>query len=75
MIQIYVKLTVKSFDCLEQFERQAVALMQKYQGVVIAAFETVHNTDGTGEEIHILQFPSPLLLGITLQCSVACSLA
>ena len=58
MIQIYVRLTVKDFGLLEQFEQQAVAVMGQYNGSVIAAFETVHNADDTGEEIHILEFPS-----------------
>lgn len=58
MIQIYVKLGVKDFNCFEEFEQQAVSLMKKYQGKVITAFETVRHADGTGEEIHILEFPS-----------------
>ena len=58
MIQIYVKLAVKDFKALETFEQQAVAIMQRYEGRVVAAFETAHEVDGTGEEIHILEFPS-----------------
>lgn len=48
----------KRFDLLGQFEQQAVAIMGQYNGKVIAAFETAHHNDGTGEEIHILEFPA-----------------
>jgi len=35
--------------------------MHKYQGRILSAFETVRETDGSGEEIHVLEFPSESL--------------
>ena len=58
MFQVLVKLVVKDFGLLAQFEKQAVAQMKEYEGRVLSAFETVHRDDGTGEEIHVLEFPS-----------------
>lgn len=58
MFQVLVKLAVKDFSLLAQFEKQAVMRMKEYQGRVVTAFETVHRVDGTGEEIHVLEFPS-----------------
>ena len=58
MLNILVKLEVKDFDALEEFETQAVRIMQEYKGSIVSAFETVRNPDGSGEEVHILQFPS-----------------
>jgi len=58
VIHILVKLEVKNFDALEVFEKQASAIMEKYQGRIVSAFETIRDSDGSGEEIHILEFPS-----------------
>jgi len=58
MIHILVKLTVKNFIALEEFERQAVAIMIIHGGQLLSAFETRRNEDGSGEEVHVLAFPS-----------------
>ena len=58
MINILVRLDVKDFDILEKFEQQAVKIMADYQGRVLSAFETIHNADGSGQEIHLLAFPN-----------------
>jgi len=57
MINIFVKLQVLSFDCLEPYERQANVIMKRYGGSIISAFEIIRNSDGSGEEVHIVQFP------------------
>jgi len=61
MINILVRLEVKDFNSLEEFEPQAVAIMHKYQGRILSAFETVREPDGSGEEVHVLEFPSESL--------------
>lgn len=43
---------------LDEFERKASIIMADYQGKIVSAFETVRNTDGTGEEVHFVEFPS-----------------
>mgnify|MGYP000341273109 CR=1 FL=1 len=58
MIHILVKLEIKDFSALEVFEKQASVIMEKYQGRIVSAFETMRGSDGSGEEIHILEFPS-----------------
>ena len=58
MIHILVKLTVKNFNVLEEFERQAVAIMKRHGGQLLSAFETCRNEDDSGEEVHVLAFPS-----------------
>lgn len=56
MIHILVRLEVRDFNALDEFEHKAAAIMKKYQGRIVSAFEITHNEDGTGEEIHILEF-------------------
>ena len=58
MIHILVKLTVKNFTALEEFERQAVAIMKRHGGQLLSVFEACRNEDGSGEEVHVLAFPS-----------------
>jgi len=58
VIHILVKLEIKDFSALEVFEAQASVIMEKYQGRIVSAFETTRASDGSGEEIHILEFPS-----------------
>ncbi len=57
MLHVLVRLTVKDFAALAQFEQHAAQIMAGYGGQIIAAFETVHNSDGSGEEVHLLSFP------------------
>ncbi|MGH1358581.1 MAG: DUF1330 domain-containing protein [Burkholderiaceae bacterium] len=58
MIQILARLNVKDFVALETFERQALAIMNEYGGRFVVSFEVARFQDGTGSEIHVLQFPS-----------------
>jgi len=58
MLNILVKLAVKDFELFETFEKQAALIMSKYDGRIISAFEIARNPDGSGEEIHILEFPN-----------------
>ena len=58
MINVLVRLSVKDFELFETFEKQAALIMNKYDGRIISAFEITRNSDGSGEEIHILEFPS-----------------
>jgi len=58
VINNLVKLEVKDFSALEVFETQASKIMEKYQGRIVSAFETIRGFEGSGEEIHILEFPS-----------------
>ncbi len=56
MHQLIVTIRVKDFDALQKFEAYAQQTMAKYRGKISKAFETVRNADGSGEEIHWLQF-------------------
>lgn len=58
MLDILVILDVKDFDLLAQFERKAVEIMCDYGGGIVKAFETSRCEDGTGQEVHLLEFPS-----------------
>ena len=63
VINILVKLDVKDFDVFDRFEKQASIIMGKYDGRIISAFETERNSDGSGQEVHILEFPSEEAFG------------
>lgn len=58
MINILVTLEVKDFDSLAAFESKAVQVMQFHGGDIIRAFESQRNEDGSGQEIHLLEFPN-----------------
>ncbi len=58
MINIIVTIEVKDFNKLATFENVAVNIMRSHGGDIIRAFETLQNEDGSGQEIHILEFPS-----------------
>jgi uncharacterized protein (DUF1330 family) len=58
MIQVFVKIQVKNFAALEKFEYEAAKIMFEHQGRFLTAFETLRNSSGSGEEIHILEFQS-----------------
>lgn len=57
MINILVTINVKNFELLADFERKAVKVMQLHGGCMVQAFETQRNKDGSGQEIHVLEFP------------------
>ena len=56
MLRILVVLQVLDFEALDEFERKASLIMADYQGEIVCAFETTRNEDGSGEEIHIVEF-------------------
>ncbi len=58
MINILVTLDVKDFDLLTTFENKAAEIMRSHGGDIIRAFETFRNEDGSGQEIHLLEFPN-----------------
>lgn len=58
MFHVLVKLEVIDFSALDQFEKEAALIMKSYGGEILSAFETERNAENSGEEIHILQFPS-----------------
>jgi len=58
MINILVTLEIKSFSLLADFEAKAVQVMRAHGGCIVRAFETVRNDDGSGQEIHLLEFPN-----------------
>ncbi len=58
MYKLLVVLQVKDFAALEEFERQAAVVMAEYSGAIVEAAETSRNADGSGEEVHLLEFAS-----------------
>lgn len=56
MFRFVVILQVLDFQLLDEFEREASRIMADYQGKIICAFETARNEDGSGEEIHLVEF-------------------
>jgi uncharacterized protein (DUF1330 family) len=58
MIHILVTLEVKNFTLLTAFESKAVQVMHSHGGRIISALESQRNENGTGQEIHLLAFPS-----------------
>ena len=49
-------LQVRDFDALDEFERKASDIMSDHGGKIVAAFESCRNEDGSGEEVHLLDF-------------------
>jgi uncharacterized protein (DUF1330 family) len=58
IINILVTLEVKNFDSLTIFETIASEIMHFHGGRIVRAFETIRNTDNSGQEVHLLEFPS-----------------
>ena len=60
MVHIVVLLETKDADALHAFERQAVKIMKKYEGKLVAAFEPDASGSSSNNiaEIHILEFPN-----------------
>ena len=56
MYKVLVILKVANFDALKEFESKASELMSRYNGKIVKAFETVRNSNGTGEEVHLIEF-------------------
>ena len=57
MYKLLVTLQVRNFQTLAEFEAQAAHVMAGYNGRIASAFETVRNEDGSGEEVHLVEFP------------------
>jgi uncharacterized protein (DUF1330 family) len=51
-------LTVKDFEALTQFENAVAPLLLSVGGHILHAIEVKRNEDGSGEEVHVLYFPS-----------------
>jgi len=58
VINVLVTLEVKDFELFAVFEKKAVKIMRSYGGNLLRAFETIRNEDGSGQEIHLLEFPN-----------------
>lgn len=58
MINILVTLEVKNFDLLTLFESKAAEIMHSHGGRILSGFETIRNKDNSGQEVHLLEFPS-----------------
>jgi uncharacterized protein (DUF1330 family) len=58
MVNVLVTLEVKNFTRLSEFETKAVQFMRAHSGRIVKAFETKRNADNSGQEIHLLEFPS-----------------
>ena len=58
MYKLLVVLQVKDFAALQEFEQRAAAIMAEYSGLIRQAMETSRNEDGSGEEVHLLEFAS-----------------
>lgn len=55
---ILVTLEVSDFEALAIFETTAVTIMKKHHGRLVSAFETERRPDGSGQEIHLIEFPN-----------------
>jgi len=55
---VIASIKVKNFEKLALFESQASEILLSVGGEMIQALEVESNPDGSGEEIHILRFPS-----------------
>jgi len=57
VINVLVSIEVKDFDALASFECKANNIMGAHGGKIASAFETKRNADGSGQEVHLLEFP------------------
>lgn len=57
-VKLFIEIQVRDFTALAEFESQANAIMQDYQGCIVQAFELEHHDDNSGIEIHIVEFAS-----------------
>jgi uncharacterized protein (DUF1330 family) len=58
MINILVTIKVKNFSLLTEFESIAAKVMHQHGGCIVRAFEIQRDKDGSGEEVHLLEFPN-----------------
>lgn len=57
MYKILAILQVRNFQALDEFERRASVIMSEHGGRIASVFETRRNADGSGEEVHVVEFP------------------
>jgi hypothetical protein len=57
-MKLMVTLDVLNFEALEQFEQEAAKVMNDYNGAIRQAYEIERRQDGTGVEVHIVEFSS-----------------
>lgn len=57
MYKILVILQVRNFQALDEFEREALNIMSDHGGRIASVFETRRSADGSGEEVHVVEFP------------------
>lgn len=57
MIYLIANIQVKDFERFEIFERLISTYLADVGAMIVTALEIEKNEDGTGEEVHILQFP------------------
>jgi len=60
MYRLLVRISVKNFDLLAEYERIAAAVMTDYQGRILLAHE-LERVGLLGEELHIVEFPNEAL--------------
>ena len=58
MLVVLVTLDVKDFELFDAFESRAVQIMRDHGGNLVKAFETERNEEGSGQEVHLIEFPS-----------------
>ncbi len=56
MYRVLAILQVRDFVALDEFERAAAVIMSDFGGEIVCGFETLRNSDGSGEEVHLLEF-------------------
>lgn len=57
MYTLLVTITIDDFELFEEFERNASRIMKKYNGEILKAFEMERTVEGSGKEVHLVQFP------------------
>jgi uncharacterized protein (DUF1330 family) len=55
---LHVTLTVRDFKALTRFETEAAIVMKDHGGEITHAYETKRHADGSGTEVHIVEFKS-----------------
>ena len=57
MLRFLVTLQVTNFDALQRFESEAALIMADHGARIVEAMEIENNPDGSGIEVHLLEFP------------------
>lgn len=56
MYTLLVTINVENFELFEEFELNASRIMKSYGGTILKAFEIERQDDGSGKEVHLVQF-------------------